>query len=652
MTIWNLLKKKIEDDYPEGLATTTDLVGEATRAKAAEKTNEEAISGVSGSLTTEVSRAKAAEKVNTEAVETEVTRAKAAEKVNSEATTSATAAAKTRETEAQEKAEEKSKAAAKSEVTAEASTRASADTANKSLGEEANSSIATEVTRAKAGEKSAEEAAVANAASKDATEIARAKAAEKAAEEASIPLTQKGANNGVAELDGTGKVPTGQIPALEVGETFVVANQAAQEALTGVSKGDFVFRTDNGFLYIHNGGTAKTMADYNKVESGGAVGSVNSKTGAVTLNYEDVGADKAGLAAAAETAAIANAAGKDATEVARAKAAEKVLEEGDTAEVARAKAAEKVLQEEFVAEEVRALAAEKAAEEGAIAAAATKDSAATTAAKAREKEAEEKAETKAKEAAKAEIESEKTAAKAREKTAKEEAEANALAGAKTKDETIEAAAIAAAAAKDTTLIAEAKTREKEAQEKAEEKSKSAAKGEVEAEKTARESAETAFVKLTEAQTVAGVKTFSSSPIVPNATTAKQAVTKEQLEAAEALKKKNITSHTWAWEGALSEGKKARHHIRVDSGETQKVIGIEYEIEEGTEAKFELTRSTGGGAASGMTELTALVIDKTVRRLILATPLTLSSEDYLQPKIGTLTGAPTKGSITVFVRHES
>ena len=43
------------------------------------------------------------------------------------------------------------------------------------------------------------------------------------------------------------------------------------------------------------------------------------------------------------------------------------------------------------------------------------------------------------------------------------------------------------------------------------------------------------VNLTGNQTVAGVKTFSSSPVVPTATTTTQAVNKAQMDTADALK---------------------------------------------------------------------------------------------------------------------
>jgi hypothetical protein len=53
----------------------------------------------------------------------------------------------------------------------------------------------------------------------------------------------KGLAGGVASLDGGGKVPTSQLPALNLGETFSVASQAAMLALAA-NPGDVAIRTD------------------------------------------------------------------------------------------------------------------------------------------------------------------------------------------------------------------------------------------------------------------------------------------------------------------------------------------------------------------------------------------------------------------------
>jgi hypothetical protein len=147
-----------------------------------------------------------------------------------------------------------------------------------------------------------------SATSKVKTEEERAKTAEKEAQEkaeaASVPLTQKAAANGVATLDSGGKIPSAQLSALALTEPFVVGSEAEQLALTA-QIGDFAIRTDQNKTYVQNGGTAKTMADWTELKNPQTITSVNGFTGVVSLTYSDVGADKAGLAAAAEAASAA-----------------------------------------------------------------------------------------------------------------------------------------------------------------------------------------------------------------------------------------------------------------------------------------------------------------------------------------------------------
>jgi len=61
-----------------------------------------------------------------------------------------------------------------------------------------------------------------------------------------IPFAFLGAPNGVATLDGGGKVPTLQLPALAITDTFVVASQAAMLALSA-QQGDVAIRSDLGY---------------------------------------------------------------------------------------------------------------------------------------------------------------------------------------------------------------------------------------------------------------------------------------------------------------------------------------------------------------------------------------------------------------------
>ncbi len=103
-------------------------------------------------------------------------------------------------------------------------------------------------------------------------------------------LTGKDQPNGYAGLNGDGKLLTSVLPAIAITSTSVVASQAAQLALTA-QEGDVAVRTDIGKTYIHNGGTAGTMADWTELETpDDSVTSVNGYTGVVVLGHTDVGA--------------------------------------------------------------------------------------------------------------------------------------------------------------------------------------------------------------------------------------------------------------------------------------------------------------------------------------------------------------------------
>lgn len=68
--------------------------------------------------------------------------------------------------------------------------------------------------------------------------------------DAKINLTEKGAVNGVASLNSSGKVPNTQIPALALVDTYVAASQAAMLALSLAEQGDIAIRTDLSKTYI------------------------------------------------------------------------------------------------------------------------------------------------------------------------------------------------------------------------------------------------------------------------------------------------------------------------------------------------------------------------------------------------------------------
>jgi hypothetical protein len=101
---------------------------------------------------------------------------------------------------------------------------------------------------------------------------------------------QKGVASGLATLGSDSKIPSSQLPAIALTDVHVVASEVAQLALT-VEEGDIAVRTDIEKTYIHNGGTAGTMADWTEMLSptgAGAVSSVNGYTGAVVLTTTDI----------------------------------------------------------------------------------------------------------------------------------------------------------------------------------------------------------------------------------------------------------------------------------------------------------------------------------------------------------------------------
>jgi hypothetical protein len=96
--------------------------------------------------------------------------------------------------------------------------------------------------------------------------------------------TQKGAVNGIAELDGNGLVPTHHLPALAITTTQVVNSQSAMLGLT-VQIGDVAVRTDVNKSFILTATPASTLANWQELLTPtDAVLSVDGSTGAVSLS--------------------------------------------------------------------------------------------------------------------------------------------------------------------------------------------------------------------------------------------------------------------------------------------------------------------------------------------------------------------------------
>jgi hypothetical protein len=107
---------------------------------------------------------------------------------------------------------------------------------------------------------------------------------------ARIAVTQKGVANGVASLDGTGKLPASQLPDVAVSDYLGdVANEAAMLALVG-GNGDFCTRVDLGTTWIVVGTPTSSLSNWRQLGyPASPVTSVAGKTGSILLNKSDVG---------------------------------------------------------------------------------------------------------------------------------------------------------------------------------------------------------------------------------------------------------------------------------------------------------------------------------------------------------------------------
>ncbi|MGB5930746.1 MAG: hypothetical protein WBH03_21365 [Cyclobacteriaceae bacterium] len=95
--------------------------------------------------------------------------------------------------------------------------------------------------------------------------------------------------DGKADLVG-GVVPTGQIPAIALGEVFPVASEAEMLALTAQT-GDIAIRSDLPGSFVLNGDPS-VLGNWTQLSAGGDVTSVNGQTGVIVLGKGDVGLDQ------------------------------------------------------------------------------------------------------------------------------------------------------------------------------------------------------------------------------------------------------------------------------------------------------------------------------------------------------------------------
>jgi hypothetical protein len=96
--------------------------------------------------------------------------------------------------------------------------------------------------------------------------------------------TQKGAVSGIASLDGSGLIPTSQLPALAITTTQVVNSQANMLALTAQT-GDVAVRTDVNKSFILTASPATTLGNWQELLTPtDSVLSVDGNTGAISLS--------------------------------------------------------------------------------------------------------------------------------------------------------------------------------------------------------------------------------------------------------------------------------------------------------------------------------------------------------------------------------
>lgn len=104
-----------------------------------------------------------------------------------------------------------------------------------------------------------------------------------------IPLSEKGAANGVATLGADGKLPSSQVPAIAITDTFVVASEAAMLALSTAEQGDVAVRTDLNKSFILVSGSPATLSNWQELLTPtDVVQSVNGQTGSVVLTTDNV----------------------------------------------------------------------------------------------------------------------------------------------------------------------------------------------------------------------------------------------------------------------------------------------------------------------------------------------------------------------------
>jgi len=105
-----------------------------------------------------------------------------------------------------------------------------------------------------------------------------------------IGIGEKAADNGVATLDATGKIPSDQIPAISFSSVDVLAQASDMTSLTSAVVGSIAIITGDGTNYVLAQTPATVLSNWKQLMSTPSpVLSVNTKTGTVTLLKADIG---------------------------------------------------------------------------------------------------------------------------------------------------------------------------------------------------------------------------------------------------------------------------------------------------------------------------------------------------------------------------
>jgi hypothetical protein len=104
-----------------------------------------------------------------------------------------------------------------------------------------------------------------------------------------INASEKAANNGIATLDASGKIPSVQIPAISFQSANVVASQSAMLALSNAVEGSIAIRTDNSKNYVLSTTPASTLSNWIELATPTSVTSVNGFAGPnVSLTTDNI----------------------------------------------------------------------------------------------------------------------------------------------------------------------------------------------------------------------------------------------------------------------------------------------------------------------------------------------------------------------------